>query len=384
MTAFEIFNRESVSVGVMEVGMGGRDDATNILKDKAVTVIANIDLDHQEFLGNTVEEITRNKCGIFKLGVPVVYDSTNAPEVIRVIKDEAERVGAGPLYGCNRLPLGGLYSKAFTRFGKKLNNRRAHRVNIAVAWKAGLLLLEKLGIAIEPHKIALFEAVRTASWPGRYQEVDLANLVGRRKKVLVDGAHNEKAAQNLGFFVEREYRGADDLRDHKRRRFYVLPVTWVIAASSTKDIQVMLKHYLKPGDRVIAVEFGPMDGMAFVKPLGAEKIVEAAENVIKAQSGGLKETKGFGPDVEGALKYAVDAAGDDAIVVAGSLYLVSDVFRLLRDANAKDGAVPVADLWTGRTEENEEARVKEKKRRKPVLGRKPGRPKGSKNRRIDT
>lgn len=381
VTAFEIFNRERVSVGVVEVGMGGRDDATNILKDKAVTVIANIDLDHQDFLGNTVGEITRNKCGIFKPGVPVVYDATNAPGVICVIKEEAVKVGAGPLYGCNRLPLGGLYSKAFTKFGKKLSNRRAHRVNIAVAWKAGLLLLEKLGIAIEPHKLALFEAVRTASWPGRYQEVDLVNLVGTTKKVLVDGAHNEKAAQNLGFFVEREYRGAHNLRDHGGRRLYVLPVTWVIAASSTKDIRAMLKHYLKPEDRVIAVEFGPVDGMTFVKPLEADKIVETAEEVVTEENGALKEARSFGTDVKGALKYAVDTAGNDAVVVAGSLYLVSDVFRLLRDANAKDGAVPVADLWTGRTEQ-EGRTANEKKRKRLVPGRKPGRPKGSKNRRI--
>lgn len=358
--------------------MGGRDDATNILKDKAVTVITNVDLDHQEFLGNTVEEITRHKCGIFRSGVPVVYDSTNSPEVVDVIKEEAKKVGAGPLYRCFRLPDGGLYSGPFTRFGKKLANRKAHRVNIALAWKAGLLMLEKLGIAFESHRMALYETLRTVNWPGRYQEVDLMNLVGRQKKILVDGAHNENAAANLGFFVEREYRGVADLRGGARRRLYVLPVTWVVAASSTKDIRAILKHYLRPDDRVIAVEFGPVDGMPFVKPMEGKKIVEAAEEIIKEDNRSLKETKSFGTDIEGALKYAVAAAENDTIVVAGSLYLVSDVFRLLRNVNAKAGAVSVADLWTGRTQA-EEILIEKKRQQQLVPRRRPGRPKGSKN-----
>ena len=382
MTAFEIFNREQVTVGIVEAGMGGRDDATNILPAKAVTVLANIALDHQEFLGDTVEAIARNKCGIFRPGVPVVYDASNAPSVLAVIQEEAASAGAGPLFACSRMPLGGLYSRAFTRFGKALANRRAHRVNIAVAWKAGLLTLEKLGVAVEPLKPALFKAVRTAAWPGRYQRVDLVNVVGKSKAVFVDGAHNESAAANLGFFVEREFRGADDLSSGKKRRFYVLPVTWVLAASSTKDVRGILKHLLKPGDRVIAVEFGPVDGMAFVKPMEAEKLIEFAQEVMKEQKSELKEAKSFGTDIEAALKYAVAAASDDAIVVAGSLYLVSDVFRLLRDANAREDAIPVADLWTGR--KAEEHRVDQTTKKPPSPGRGPGRPKGSGNKKAKT
>jgi len=380
VTAFEIFNREQVTVGIVEAGMGGRDDATNIVGRKAVTVLANIDLDHQEFLGNTVEAIARNKCGILRRDVPLVYDGSNAPAVLATIADEAARVGAGPLYACSRLPLGGRRSRAFVRFGRALANRRGHRVNIAVAWKTALVLLEKLGVEVEPLKPALFEAVRTATWPGRYQHVDLVNLVGAARKAFVDGAHNESAAANLGFFVEREFRGVDDGGSGKKRRFYVLPITWVLAASSTKDVRAILKHLLKPGDRVIAVEFGPVDGMAFVKPMESEKLIEFAKEVVKEQNGELKEAKTFGENIEAALKYAT-VASNDAIVIAGSLYLVSDVFRLLRDANAREGAIPVADLWTGRTAKDD--KVDQKKKIVPS-GRGPGRPKGSENKKAKT
>jgi len=381
VTAFEIFNRERVAVGIVEAGMGGRDDATNIVGRKAVTVLANIALDHQEFLGATADAIARNKCGILRRGVPLVYDGTNAPDVLAAIADEAARAGAGPLHACSRMPLGGRRSRAFARFGRALANRRAHRVNIAVAWKAALVLLEKLGVDADPLKPALFEAVRTARWPGRYQHVDLVNVVGAARKAFVDGAHNEKAAESLGFFVEREFRGVDDGDSGKKRRFYVLPVTWVLAASSTKDVRTILRHLLKPGDRVIAVEFGPVDGMAFVKPMESEKLIEFANEAIKEQNGELKEAKSFGKNIEDALKYATNVASNDAIVIAGSLYLVSDVFRLLRDANAREGAAPVADLWTGRTTEDD--KVGQKKKILPS-GRGPGRPKGSQNKTVKT
>ncbi len=68
-------------MGVVEVGLGGRLDATNAMGNKAVTVISKIGLDHQSFLGNTIEEIARQKAGIMRPGVPCVLDKTNLPSV---------------------------------------------------------------------------------------------------------------------------------------------------------------------------------------------------------------------------------------------------------------------------------------------------------------
>ena len=81
-TAFGVFQREKVEVGVVEVGLGGKLDATNALRHKVVTVIAKIGLDHQSFLGNTLEEIALQKAGIMRPGVPCVVDGSNHPSCL--------------------------------------------------------------------------------------------------------------------------------------------------------------------------------------------------------------------------------------------------------------------------------------------------------------
>ena len=96
-TAFTLFSQEKVKIGVVEVGMGGTEDATNILQDPAVTVITKIGEDHQKFLGSTKQEITDHKAGILKPGVPCVVDSTNDQQVIARIQERASACCAGPL-----------------------------------------------------------------------------------------------------------------------------------------------------------------------------------------------------------------------------------------------------------------------------------------------
>lgn len=94
-TAFTCFSREKVRLAVVEVGLGGKDDATNILQDPIATVITSISKDHEPFLGNTLEKIAEHKAGIIKPGAPCFVDATNPPEIIDAIKRVAKQVGAG-------------------------------------------------------------------------------------------------------------------------------------------------------------------------------------------------------------------------------------------------------------------------------------------------
>ena len=96
-TAFEIFNHEKVEVGVVEVGLGGRNDATNVLQDPLVTVITKIGKDHQSFLGNSLEEIAYQKAGIMKQNVACLVDGSNEGSVIDVLKQNAKESQAAPL-----------------------------------------------------------------------------------------------------------------------------------------------------------------------------------------------------------------------------------------------------------------------------------------------
>jgi folylpolyglutamate synthase/dihydrofolate synthase len=313
-TAFDIFTRENVEVGVVEVGMGGREDATNVLKSKAVTVIARIGLDHQAFLGDTVEQIAKEKCGIFRPDVPVVYLSMNEPSVLDVIKAEAESVGAGPLYMVKRLPT--LGSMKWKMFGKKLVSRKYQRMGIAAAYKTLELLHPLPKKAQTPEKKKIRDAIMKTVLPGRNQLVDISPLVGVEKKILLDGAHNAQAAENLRGIVWAE------LREH-----HLGPVTWILASTKGKDVKSIMKHLLDKGDSLATVEFGSVDGMPWVQSTPSQEIVDVAQEVSPKLI-----AEAFGRDITGALRWAVEKAGANPIIVAGSLYLVSDVLRLLRDA----------------------------------------------------
>jgi folylpolyglutamate synthase/dihydrofolate synthase len=313
-TAFDIFTREKVDVGVVEVGMGGAEDATNILKSKAVTVIAKIGLDHQAFLGNTVEEIATQKCGIFREGVPVVYNSTNDESVVHVIEKEAQSVGAGPLYAPTMIPrLGG---NKYRSFARSISSRRQQKLGIACAFQAFDLInpIPKTGRGPERTQMAL--TIASTVIPGRTQIINIEPLISTDREIMIDGAHNEQAAEYLQNIVGYE------LREHQ-----LGPVTWVIASTKGKDLKSILRHLVLTGDSVAAVEFGSVDGMPWVASTPAQDIVTAVEEL------GLShvETKAFGRNVNDALRWAA-AEGDHPIVATGSLYLVSEVLRLVRES----------------------------------------------------
>ncbi|KAK0752421.1 Mur ligase [Schizothecium vesticola] len=244
-TAFEIFHRQNVDYGVIEVGLGGRLDATNVLKQKAVTVIAKIGLDHQSFLGNTVEDIALQKAGIMRRGVPCVVDGTNQPSILRVIEEHAKEVGAD-LH----------YPEAVSAPGLEPHQLQ----NLACAHLALRLARPEDKRSLED----LLPLIRQLEWPGRLQRLDLSKVTGRQQDVLLDGAHNSQSAEALAAYVQRHLRSQGQ------------PVTWVVAATQGKDLDGIFGLLLQPGDRVSAVRFGPVDGMPWVKPSDPAELLAVA------------------------------------------------------------------------------------------------------------
>ena len=307
-TAFEIFASEKVEIGVVEVGMGGRLDATNILQDPLVTVITKIGMDHEAFLGNTLEEIAAEKAGVMKTGVPCVIDGTNLP-VLEVFERKAAVAEAGPIILISPSTSGadGELAKAFP-----VSEFEPHQqVNLRLAFEAVKQAIVRLGSSVTPSQ--LLPAIKTASWPGRLQNVSIQHITGRIKDVLLDGAHNPQSAEVLGLYVNGKLRQR------------TVPVTWIIATSKGKDIQRILLFLLQPGDNVVAAEFGPVDGMPWVQPAAAEDVLDSAHNI-----GALTWRPARPGDVEDALQHASRIARGGPLVIAGSLYLVSDVLRLMR------------------------------------------------------
>lgn len=295
-TAFEIMNRERVEFGVIEVGMGGALDATNALKHKAVTVITKIGLDHQLILGNTVEEIAVQKAGIMQTGVPCVVDASNLPSVLHVIKEHAMAVAA------EVIPTAPTQTE--TDFLSREGFEPHQIQNITTAVQAYRSACPEETISLKQ----VLPTVKSARIPGRLQRIDRNGA-----KMLLDGAHNVQSAEVLAEYVQKHLRADGQ------------PVTWVLAASEGKDVRGILEVLLKPNDLVTAVRFGPVDGMPWVRPQDPRGILAAAET-CGAVTFGSDENIGIV-----ALDIAPRKGGP--VVVAGSLYLVSDLLRYMRSNN---------------------------------------------------
>lgn len=310
-TAFEIFNHERVEVGVVEVGMGGRLDATNILSDVLVSVIAKIGIDHQAFLGSTIEEIAREKAGILKPGVPCVVDSTNEAAVIEALSSRIAELGIDASFVSPEKVEG--QQPPLARLFRTIDLEPHQRENMCSAVSALRLALSK--IRPDADAYSLLPHLLDVKWPGRLEVINLRPLISREEPVLLDGAHNPQSANVLARYVDRKLRPRTG------------SVTWVISTSSGKGLAGVFRSIIRAGDNVATAEFGPVDGMPWVKPTPAPELAEAIQTI--PQIGRIESFEG---DLLPAIDWAGKIAQGAPLVIAGSLYLVSDVHRLLRDA----------------------------------------------------
>ncbi|KAL8991034.1 MAG: hypothetical protein Q9177_000446 [Variospora cf. flavescens] len=309
-TAFTLFAQEKVDVAVIEVGLGGRQDATNIIEQPLVTVLTKIGKDHRSLLGNTIEEIASHKAGIMKRGVPCVLDATNSINVLQVVEATARETGAGPLHW---IPSSDHEEEACLQSLFDEEDWEQHQqINISLAYCAAKVVLQQRG-PTTPSSL-LIDGARRARWPGRLQSLDLAVLTGRKETVLLDGAHNAQSAEVLGLCVNKKLR----TENH--------PVTWVIALSLGKDLPELLSFLCHSADNIVATEFSPVDGMPWVSPIDSDTILETAR--LLGVTGLLLNAR---RNVLGALQTAAGIAAGGPVVICGSLYLISDVLRLIRD-----------------------------------------------------
>ena len=370
-TAFEIFTHEKVDVGVIEVGMGGRLDATNILgvpldadhlSGESITralplatAIAKIGLDHQSFLGTTLQAIASEKAGILKPTVPLVYDSSNPPEVHDTFQKLASKVGAAVPNPkdlilstpdsadiiAQTLPSSDIAAQHTPNPIPASDDTPPHtRHNASVALQATLLALANLSSDLSPSSLSkapgllpsLLSVPSQTTFPGRLQTLHITSLTGRTQPILLDGAHNAQSAAVLAEAVAKMRSAGGGSGE----------VTWLLAASDSKDIHELLRPLLKVGDEFCAVEFGPVDGMPWVKAMGSGKVAEAARAVLRekgddgaatADDEGDNAKRAFGRDVVAGLKRASELADGGAMAVAGSLYLVGSVLRALRESD---------------------------------------------------
>jgi dihydrofolate synthase/folylpolyglutamate synthase len=283
--AFELFRRAGAEAAVVEVGLGGRLDATNVITP-VVTAITSIAFDHQRYLGNTLREIAIEKAGIIKPGVPVVVGAL-PDEALAAVEAVAREREASLVHAGSTLP------PAYE--GTSLALRGDHQVRNAAVAIALLEIANRHGLASGHDAIAA--GLSDVRWPGR---LDLRRL-GDGRELLLDAAHNPDGAAALADFLRSWSGGAKP------------PL--VFAAMRDKAIDEMLG--------VMLAQVGALVATRATNPRSADPSDIAA--TARALAPGL--TVAVEPSLRGALDFAWQCS--NRIVVAGSIFLLGDVLEEL-------------------------------------------------------
>jgi folylpolyglutamate synthase/dihydrofolate synthase len=344
-SALDTFAKEKVDLAIVECGMGGRLDATNVLKKPIVTVVTRLGLDHQAFLGDTPAAIAMEKSGIMKRGIPCVVDSSSDAEFLEEVTRQAKEKGAS-LVLTPRAD-----SKEFLEFFSSsdsdgqdaLDIPHVAKLNMWTAYLAFSQALTAYALPV-PSTATLLPVLTAAPNPGRHQILSLYPLTGRTPSILVDGAHNPQAFKALLPTIAR-------IRSQQRALGVAAPrkqglnyVTWVLACTSSRDPGDLLK-LLPKEDRIIATTFSSVDGMPWVTPLPSS----SWKDLLAASR--TKKTFWITSTPAEALDVACREAKGGPLVVAGSLYLVADVLRLVRDEEASLTDEDRMDMTPGKREE---------------------------------
>lgn len=305
------FSESDLDIVILETGLGGRLDATNVVTP-LVSVITSISMDHEQYLGNTVEAVAGEKAGIIKSGVPVIA-AGNDDQVVQVLK-ETSRLKDAPLYvlGKDFIYTGGnnndwSWQPESDELGQQLEHlscrmRGSYQRENASLVIATIMLLAEKDFSVTGDQIR--QGLSRVSWPGRLEYLKLRrNGEKRAKGYLLDGAHNPEGVNHLAATLKEEF------------EYRNLILIW--GAMADKDVAAGLKTILSLADRLILTQ--PDSG----RSASPEQLVSClpTDNSVEV-------------DLQGKVASAVElaesmATDEDLIVVAGSLYLVGAVRTLL-------------------------------------------------------
>ena len=299
VAAFLAFAREHADWTLLEVGLGGRHDATNVVATPELTVITKIDLDHQQFLGETVGEIAYQKAGIIKRGIPVVTGPQHEA-ALEVIEREASRFGA-PLIAH------GQHWHVSEERGRMIYQDETGLLDLPLPNLRGPHQIANAGMAIAALRHLGFDetacegAVTRAFWPARMQRLERGPLLEAAplSEIWLDGGHNPAAGAAL----------AATLAELPKRPTYM-----ICGMLSTKDVAGYLKPLAKYADELLAVA---IPGESATLP--PEDTRDAALSV------GLSSK--VAASVEEALEDIVTRDPSARVLICGSLYLAGAVLR---------------------------------------------------------
>jgi dihydrofolate synthase/folylpolyglutamate synthase len=298
-----LFARHPADALVLEVGMGGRFDATNVVPRPAVSVITPVSMDHAEYLGDTVAKIAAEKAGILKRGRPAVI-ARQVPEALAVIEEAAAATRS-------RLLVSGLDWFARAEHGRFVFQDEDGLIDAPPPRLVGDHQFENAGTALMAVKTAGFavseaEAARGLSaveWPARLQRLtgDVAKALPTGTEVWLDGGHNPGGGEVL----------AEAIRTMDARA--PRPLVMIAGMLSTKDPRGFLEHFAPFDPTLHAVPFG------YPAALAPEALADAARSI------GLRATIAGSLDAALAVIRATDWPVPPRVLLTGSLYLAGEV-----------------------------------------------------------
>jgi len=290
--AFLLFRDLTVKTAVLEVGLGGRLDATNVVMPQ-LCVITPIDFDHETYLGKSLEAITREKAGILKPGTPAVF-AEQRPEVAQTLEACAVAAGIEPIRSSRwkveelTLHRGGSWFLAAGPRRLRIDCRLPGEHQVSNALTA-IAALDYLGCPDE----VIQEGIRQARWPGRLERVSST------PEIVLDGAHNPAGARALAAYLERFYAG---------RRVWL-----IYGAMRDKAVAEMSAILFPLADEVILTA---PDQPRAVRPEAIREMVDHPRVRTAAR-------------LAGALALLTEAGPEDAVFISGSLFLVGEDRALL-------------------------------------------------------
>ncbi len=301
--AFLYYKNTGCDFVVLETGLGGRFDATNVIERPLASVIVSISLDHVNILGNTISEIAYEKCGIIKNGCPVVTNSAQLSDALKMIKEQSEmrnsevyvadvsaiRVLDESIKGSD-IFYGG--RSVFVPFPGK------HQTENCINALTVIDLLKEQGIAISEK--AIREGIAKTRNPARCE------VVSEKPLIILDGCHNEDSAKALCSVMKKQLKGKK--------------ITALMGMMADKDIDKVLYLMLPYFEKVYTVT--PSNPRALDSRELSEKIKRLGTSAESFDN------------IRTATEYALrNLSQDDVLIVCGSLYLCSDVYNIIKSGS---------------------------------------------------
>ncbi|MCC0656161.1 bifunctional folylpolyglutamate synthase/dihydrofolate synthase [Clostridioides sp. ES-S-0123-01] len=304
--AFYYYSEQKVDFVALEVGLGGRYDATNIITKSLVSVITSISLDHTGILGDTIEKIAYEKAGIIKEnGIVLVYDQTDeAKDVIKSVCKEknAKYIEVNfddinikksninfQIYDCN------IMGETYKNLEIMLIGE--HQINNSILAMSVLKYLKDIKKLDNISEESIRKGLITTKWPGRIEKIKESPIF------IIDGAHNEDGAKSLAKALDKHF------KDKK--------LTLLIGMLEDKDIDGVLDILMPKFSKVVTTT--PNNPRAINSDILKEKILKYVSDVTSKH------------EIEDAVNYTLETSNkDDIIISAGSLYMIGTVRTLVK------------------------------------------------------